>query len=115
MSYCYAHHYHRHGSLLEEKEEGEVCETKTEWVAICYIYIFTLIFYHSKSSDNVTSDTAASVPGGGGGDGEVYEDPDKLASTGQGNYELTQCPAYESTTSKLQPRPTEVQSSHYEM
>ena len=37
---------------------------------------------------------------------QVYEDPDKLGSRGQGNYELTQCPAYESTTSK--PQPTEV-------
>ena len=46
----------------------------------------------------------------------VYEEPDKLASSsGQGNYELTQCPAYESTTSKPQPQPTEAQSSHYEM
>ena len=43
----------------------------------------------------------------------MYEDPDKLArSIGQGNYELTQCPAYESTTRKLQP---EAQGSHYEM
>ena len=70
-------------------------------------------FYHSKSSKS-TSDTAVSVPGGGGGGG-VYEDPDKLASSGQENYKLTQCPAYESTTSKLQPRPTQAQSSHYEM
>ena len=37
---------------------------------------------------------------------QVYEDPDKLGSRGLGNYELTQCPAYESTTSK--PQPTEV-------
>ena len=37
---------------------------------------------------------------------QVYEDPDKLGNKGQGNYELTQCPAYESTTSK--PQPTEV-------
>ena len=36
--------------------------------------------------------------GGGGGKGGVYEDPDKPASTGQGNYELMQCPAYESTS-----------------
>ena len=34
---------------------------------------------------------------------QVYEDPDKLGNNGQGNYELTQCPAYESTTSKSQP------------
>ena len=38
------------------------------------------------------------VPRGGGGG--VYEDPDKLISTGQGDYELTQCPAYESTAIK---------------
>ena len=37
---------------------------------------------------------------------QVYEDPDKLGNNVQGNYELTQCPAYESTTSK--PQPTEV-------
>ena len=40
----------------------------------------------------------------------VYDDPDKLASRGQGNYELTQCPAYESTIRKPQPQPTEAQS-----
>ena len=45
----------------------------------------------------------------------VYEEPDKLASSSQGNYELTQCPAYESTTSKTQAQPTEAQSSHYEL
>ena len=45
--------------------------------------------------------------GGGGG---VYEEPDKLASSGKGNYELTQCPAYESTT---WPHPVETQS-HYQ-
>ena len=47
----------------------------------------------------------------------VYEDPEKLASTGlgQGNYELTQCPAYESTTCKQQPHPTESDDKgHYE-
>ena len=44
---------------------------------------------------------------------QVYEDPDKLCSSGQGNYELTQCPAYESTTSS-KPQPTEVdQNSDY--
>ena len=51
---------------------------------------------------------------------QLYEDPDKLTSRGQRNYELTQCPAYESTTTKPEPPPsraqTEVeQSSHYEM
>ena len=45
----------------------------------------------------------------------VYEEPDKLAGSGQLNYELTQCPAYESTTSKPQPQPTEDQGSHYQM
>ena len=38
---------------------------------------------------------------------QVCEDPDKLDSSGQGNYELTQCPAYESTTSKPQPTESE--------
>ena len=50
---------------------------------------------------------------------QLYEDPDKLTSRGQGNYELTHCPAYESTTTKPEPPPraqTEVsQSSHYEL
>ena len=45
----------------------------------------------------------------------VYEEPDKLASSGQGNYELTECPAYESTTSKPHPQPTETENSYYEM
>ena len=45
-----------------------------------------------------------------------YEDPDKLTSRGQGNYELTHCPAYESTIIKPQPRPTGVdQSIRYEI
>ena len=67
---------------------------------------------YSKPSDKNTGNPAA-VPGRGDGDGGVYEDPDKPAhSTGKGDYELTQCPAYESTTRKLQ---TEAQSSHYEM
>ena len=50
---------------------------------------------------------------------QLYEDPDKLTSRGQGNYELTHCPAYESTTTKPEPPPrnqAEVdQSSHYEL
>ena len=35
-----------------------------------------------------------------GGEGRVYEDPNKMASTGQGDYELTQFipPTYESTS-----------------
>ena len=49
------------------------------------------------ASANKTKSDVKLEPEGGGG---VYEDPDKLASTGQGNYELTQCPAYASTTSK---------------
>ena len=45
---------------------------------------------------------------------QVYEDPDKLGNKGQGNYELTQCPAYESTTSK--PQPTNVNhDNNYEL
>ena len=50
---------------------------------------------------------------------QLYEDPDKLTSRGQGNFELTHCPAYESTTTKPEPPPrtqAEVdQSSHYEL
>ena len=48
----------------------------------------------------------------------MYEHPDKLAHStaiGQGNYELTQCPAYQSTTRKLQAYPAEAQSSHYDV
>ena len=45
----------------------------------------------------------------------MYEDPDKLASSAQRNYELTQCPAYEATTSKLHPQPADAQGSHYEL
>ena len=50
------------------------------------------------SANETKSDVKLEPEGGGGG---VYEDPDNLASTGRGNYELTQCPAYASTTSKL--------------
>ena len=47
---------------------------------------------------------------------QLYEDPDKLTSRGQGNYELTQCPAYESITTKPELPPTQVdQSSHYDI
>ena len=45
----------------------------------------------------------------------VYEEPDKLASGGQAKCELTQCPAYELTTSKPHPLPTEDQNSYHEM
>ena len=31
------------------------------------------------------------------GEGQLYEDPDKMVTAGKGNYELTQCPAYESS------------------
>ena len=44
---------------------------------------------------------------------QLYEDPDKLGSRGQGNYELTQCPAYESTTTKPQPVMEVDQDSDY--
>ena len=45
---------------------------------------------------------------------QLYEDPDQLGSRGRGNYELTQCPAYESTTTK--PHPPEVEESNdYEL
>ena len=38
---------------------------------------------------------------------QVYEDPDKFGSRSRGNYELTQCPVYESTTVKPQPTESE--------
>ena len=78
--------------------------------------VFTAIFLITcrKSSNQLCNGFGGGLREGNG-EGGVYEEPDKLASSGQGNYELTQCPAYESTTSKPQPQPTEVQSSHYEM
>ena len=45
---------------------------------------------------------------------QLYKDPDKLDGQGQVNYELSQCPAYESTTSE--PHPPEVEESNdYEL
>ena len=45
---------------------------------------------------------------------QSYEDPDQLGSRGRGNYELTQCPAYESTT--IKPHPPEVEENNdYEL
>ena len=44
----------------------------------------------------------------------MYEDPDKLASSGQGNYELTQCPAYEATKQQSHITRAQGSSSHYE-
>ena len=46
----------------------------------------------------------------------VYEESDKLSSRGQGSeYELVQCPAYESTARKPQSQPAEDENSHYEL
>lgn len=72
---------------------------------------------HRKRSSGKKNSTAPAsktygevkLESGGGG---MYEDPDKLASAGWGNYELTKCPAYISTSCKLQPHPIETQSSH---
>ena len=47
------------------------------------------------------------------GVGQVYEDPDKMATAGQGNYELTQCPAYES--SKPLTQQAQSSTSYYEI
>ena len=45
---------------------------------------------------------------------QLYKDPDKLDGRGQVNYELSQCPAYESTASE--PHPPEVEESNdYEL
>ena len=45
---------------------------------------------------------------------QVYEDPDKLSNKDRRNYELTQCLAYESTTSK--PQSTNVDNdNNYEL
>ena len=47
---------------------------------------------------------------------KVHENPDKLASSDQqGNYELTQCPAYVTTTEKPHPQIMEDQSNMYEL
>ena len=64
---------------------------------------YTYTYPNSRKSSEKSHMT---VSEGGGG---VYEEPDKLASSGKGNYELTQCPAYESTT---WPHPIEAQSHH---
>ena len=56
------------------------------------VVIHAVRYYYRKtkaSSENVTQ--------------SVYEDPDKLASNGRGNFELTQCPAYESTIQQTTP------------
>ena len=64
------------------------------WLLHCSI--ISIIRRTAKNGMTPSRDTA-----------QVYEDPDKLGSRGQGNYELTQCPAYESTTSKPQPTESE--------
>ena len=56
----------------------------------------TLLITCIKSS-NLACDGFGGVLKVGIGEGGVYDDPDKLASSGQGNNELTQCPAYEAT------------------
>ena len=76
------------------------------------MYLIDLFIYsfRSRRADKNDLDRSTNMPT------QLYEDPDKLTSRGQGNYELTHCPAYESTTTKPDPRPTEVdQSSHYEL
>ena len=78
-----------------------------------YVLVLYLFFYlFSRRAHKNELDQSTNMPT------QLYEDPDKLTSRGQGNYELTQCAAYESTTIKPQPPPrnqAEVdQSSHYE-
>ena len=52
---------------------------------------------------------------------DIYEEPDKQGATATtvqpGNFELTDCPAYVATASKLQPphTATEAQTSDYEL
>ena len=75
-----------------------------------YIHLFIYSLRKRRVRKNDLDQSTNNMPT------ELYEDPDKLTSRGQGNYELTQCPAYESTTTKPQPRPTGVdQSSYYEL
>ena len=95
-------------------------------VEVRVLYISSRLWTReSRNCSLVTNDprkrragkTSFDVPGNASQSAAVYEEPDKPVSkqSQQGNYELTQCPAYESTTSKPQPQPTEDQSSHYEM
>ena len=47
---------------------------------------------------------------------QSYKDPNKLDGRGPVNYELTQCPAYESTTTKpYPPEVNEIESNDYEL
>ena len=74
-----------------------------------YLYSFTCRRRRARAGKN-DLDQSTNMPT------QLYEDPDKLTSRGQGNYELTRCPAYEATTTRPEPPPTQVdQSSHYEL
>ena len=70
---------------------------------IMHVFLYRRALTTETNAKNVSSEAIG---------GYVYEDPDRLGNRGQGNYELTQCPAYESTTSKPQPAQ---ESSHYEL
>ena len=68
--------------------------------------LHTLCLFHRRSSSK-TKETVDVVPYGI--EGQIYEDPDKLASSDQGNFELIHCPAYDST--KRQSDSTEAETS----
>ena len=60
-------------------------------------------------------DSAASLKFNINQSGKIHENSDGLTETGQGSYNMTQCPVYESTTNEAQLHQTEVQSNPYEL
>ena len=74
-----------------------------------------MMYCRSSSSVKTISskDGTDIVPGDT--EGQLYENADEFVNSGLENFELSQCPAYESTTSKPHPQQTEAQNSYYEL
>ena len=79
----------------------------------CTLIYLSIYSFRSRRAGKINLDQSKNMPT------QLYEDPDKLTGKGQGNFELTQCLAYESTTPKPESPPwtqaEEDQSSHYEL
>lgn len=75
------------------------------------VYVRLCLFHRRLSSKTKEKVDIIS----GGIEGQIYDDPDKLTSDGQGKFELIQCPAYESTKQQSYSTEAETSSSNYEI
>ena len=102
---CYSNCCGVHNNIITVKVTSSNYNRKHR-PSLCTSLILLLI-RRSRAGKNAL-DQSTNMPA------QLYEDPDKPTSRGQGNYELTQCPAYESIATKPESPQTGVdQSSHY--